>query len=80
MTGLIPIAVKIFGRSQANIDCCCRVREIQFLALKTDPDILSFAELGSLMTAMGNYGLEAERCANAGAHLAIVLDPTLEPS
>jgi hypothetical protein len=44
--------------------------EIQFPALKTDPDILSLAELGSLMTAMGNYGLEAERCANVGAHLA----------
>ena len=46
------------------------MREIQYPALKTDPDILSFAELGSLMAAMGNYGLEAERCANAGAHLA----------
>ena len=46
------------------------MREVQSPALKTDPDILSFAELGSLVTAMGNYGLEAERCANAGAHLA----------
>ena len=36
------------------------------MALKTDPDILSLAELGSLMTALGNYGLESERCANAG--------------
>jgi hypothetical protein len=54
--------------------------EIQFPALKTDPDILSLAELGSLMTAMGNYGLEAERCANVGAHLAscIMLAATVE--
>ena len=54
--------------------------EIQFVALKTDPDILSLAELGSLMTALGNYGLESERCANAGAHLAscIMLAATIE--
>jgi hypothetical protein len=56
------------------------VGEIQFPALKTDPDILSLAELGSLMTAMGDYGLEAERCANVGAHLAscIMLAATIE--
>jgi len=73
-------AVKISGRSQASIDCRYRVGEIQFPALKTDPDIPSLAELGSLMTAMGNYGLEAERCANVGAHLAscIMLAATIE--
>ena len=54
--------------------------EIVSPALKTDSDILNLAELGSLMTAMGNYGLEAERCANVGAHLAscIMLAATIE--
>jgi hypothetical protein len=56
------------------------VGEFVFPALKTDPDILTLAELGSLMTAMGNYGLEAERCANVGAHYAscIMLAATIE--
>jgi len=48
--------------------------------MKTDPDMLSLAELGSLMMALGEYGLEAERCANVGAHLAscIMLAATIE--
>ena len=66
--------------ARASIDYRCKMGEIRFPALKTDPDILSFAELGSLMTTMGNYELEAERCANAGAHLAscILLAATIE--
>src|ERR1700757_4413489 len=52
----------------------------KFVALENSPDPLNLGEIGTLMMAIAEYGLESDKCEAAGAHLAssIMLAATIE--